>query len=244
MSNTGWFAVKHGITGHPLFRRRPERLAIWIWLVDNAAWKETEHDVNGVMLTVPRGAVSASLRRIADDTGTSLQVVRGFLRRLQECKMINTAVTHGRTIITLCNYDKYQDVKEVSNTAPNTAATQQQHIKEQINNSSTKGAEKSAPNSGDENSNVTAALWSIGKQYLSGHGVKNPANVIGKWLKQAGSAATVLGAIEAAQKAGTQDPVSYIFKIIGNGQTKTWAQKQDEFAALSPNAQVKRMLGM
>jgi len=30
----------------------------------------------------------------------------------------------------------------------------------------------------------------------------------------------------------------------GNVQTKTWAQKQDEFAALSPNAQVKRMLGM
>jgi hypothetical protein len=41
--------------------------------------------------------------------------------------MINTDPTQGKNVISICNYDKYQDPKNTANTAPNTRLTQQQH---------------------------------------------------------------------------------------------------------------------
>jgi hypothetical protein len=123
----GWFAVARGITAHHLFRGNPERLAVWLWLLDNAAWKDTTHDVSGRTIQVPRGSVCASTRHIAEAVGVGHQVVRTALKRFQTEHMINTAATHGKTLITLRNYCKYQDHGSGTNTAPNTALTQQQH---------------------------------------------------------------------------------------------------------------------
>ena len=69
----GWFAVKHGITSHPIFRGQLARLAIWIWLLDNACWEDTPHDINGKTVVIPRGAVCASERRIAQEVGVGYQ---------------------------------------------------------------------------------------------------------------------------------------------------------------------------
>lgn len=129
--DNGWFSVKHGITGHPLFKHHPERLAIWIWLLDNAAWTDTEHDIGGKIVTVSRGSVSVSERRIATEVGVGYQVVRTALERFRTEQMVNAAVTHGRNMITLCNYGKYQTPENTPNALPNASLTQRQRIKEQ-----------------------------------------------------------------------------------------------------------------
>ncbi len=126
----GWFSVKRGITSHPLFVGHPERLAIWIWLLDNVVWQDTRHDINGVMVVIPRGSVAASERRIAEDVGVGRQVVRTFLARLQDERMINPDLTHGRRIISLCNWEKYQSAQNTPNPPPNPALTHDQPIKE------------------------------------------------------------------------------------------------------------------
>ena len=125
---SGWFAVKRGITSHPLFNGKPERLAVWMWLLDNAVWKETTHDVKGHTVDVPRGSVCASSRYIADQVGVGHQVARTALKRFQTAQMVNTTPTHGKNVITLCNYEKYQDPKVAANTTPNTSLTQRQHV--------------------------------------------------------------------------------------------------------------------
>lgn len=96
-------------------------------MLDNAAWKDTTHDVQGRTISVQRGSVCASTRHIAKEVGVGHQIVRTALDRFQLEHMINTASTHGKNVVTLCNYEKYQDPKTGGNTAPNTAATQQQH---------------------------------------------------------------------------------------------------------------------
>jgi hypothetical protein len=150
----GWFAVARGITAHHLFRGNPERLAVWLWLLDNAAWKDTTHDVSGRTIQVPRGSVCASTRHIAEAVGVGHQVVRTALKRFQTEHMINTAATHGKTLITLRNYCKYQDHGSGTNTAPNTALTQQQHSantqKEQGNKGTSKEEAKASLSSGDD----------------------------------------------------------------------------------------------
>ncbi len=123
----GFFLMTRGISKHALFKRKPDRLAVWVWLLDNAAFKDTTQDAKGKIVPVPRGSVCASLRHIADETGVGHQVVRTALKRFETERMVNTKVTHGKTVISLCNYEKHQRSGEGGNTAPNTSLTQDQH---------------------------------------------------------------------------------------------------------------------
>lgn len=145
---SGWFAVKRGITAHPIFKSQPERLAIWLWLLDNAAWRDTPHDINGKTVTIKRGQVCASERRIATEVGVGRQVVRTFLDRLKAEHMINPDPTHGRTIITLCNYEKYQAFQPKDNPAPNPAVTHDQPTKGQGNKVKKVGSDEPTSRSG------------------------------------------------------------------------------------------------
>lgn len=119
----GWFSVKRGITQHHLFKGDAERLMVWLWLLDNAAWKDTRHDVQGATVTVLRGSVCVSLRHISSETGVGLQRVRTAIKRFADENMIDTQLTHGKSMITLCNFEKYQSPNNLANTVP----TQDQH---------------------------------------------------------------------------------------------------------------------
>lgn len=98
-----------------------------MWILDNVAWRDTSHDVKGKTIEVPRGSVCASLRAIATDCGVGVQVVRTATDRFTTENMINTQATHGKTIISVCNYEKHQFPEKTDNTTPNTRLTQEQH---------------------------------------------------------------------------------------------------------------------
>jgi DNA-binding transcriptional regulator YhcF (GntR family) len=91
--------------------------------MDNVAFKATTQDAKGKTIDVPRGSVCASYRHIADETGVGLQVVRTAIKRFETEHMVNTKVTHGKTVVSLCNYEKHQR----SENEPNTTLTQDQH---------------------------------------------------------------------------------------------------------------------
>lgn len=120
---SGFFLITRGMSKHHLFKRKPDRLAVWVWLLDNVAFKDTTQDAKGNTIHVPRGSVCASLRHIADETGVGHQVVRTALKRFESEQMVDTKVTHGKTVITLCNYEKHQR----SENETNTSLTQDQH---------------------------------------------------------------------------------------------------------------------
>jgi hypothetical protein len=97
-----------------------------MWLMDNAAWKDTTHDVKGHTVAVPRGSVCVSERHIADKCGVGYQVVRTAIKRFASEQMINATPTHGKSLITLCNYSKYQDIGGAGNAEGNATPTQPQ----------------------------------------------------------------------------------------------------------------------
>ena len=109
---SGWFAVKHGITEHHVFRDHPARLAAWIWMLDNAAWADTKQDVGGQIIVVKRGQLCASQAMMERGTGMPRKQLRNFLNLLIAEGTIRThPATKGaksRTIVTFCNFDKYQ----------------------------------------------------------------------------------------------------------------------------------------
>lgn len=123
---SGFFLVTRGITSHPLFRGNPDRLAVWMWLLDNVAYKDTTQDVKGKTVHVPRGAVCASERHIAKECGVGYQVVRTAMKRFKSEHMVNAQVTQGKNIISLCNYEKHQRSESEANAPPNATLTQPQ----------------------------------------------------------------------------------------------------------------------
>jgi hypothetical protein len=219
---SGWFSVKRGITLHPIFKGHADRLAIWIWLIDNAAWRDTPHDVNGKTITVPRGCVSASERRIAKEVGVGYQVVRTFLARLRDEHMINATVTQGRSLIRLCNYDKYQTPPDTANAAPNAAVTQDQRTKEQVNNSVSKDTADFLDPAKVAFDSGIAMLTAAGKTEAAAR------KIVGKWKSDFGAEAVIV-AIGKAKREDAADPVAFITGCLRHVSRTKGAE--DEFGA-------------
>jgi hypothetical protein len=76
------------------------------------------------VLELKRGQVAASLRFMADKWQWREPRVRRFLKRLKTDAMIDAATDAGITVITICNYDKYQKVSLPRDAQIDAAATQ------------------------------------------------------------------------------------------------------------------------
>ena len=85
-----------------------------------------EVSIRGVK--VIRGQYQRSYRKLATDTGLSLQQVRTAITKLSKTGEISTHTsTQGMMVITIHNYDYYQTPENYTNTESNKRATQHQH---------------------------------------------------------------------------------------------------------------------
>jgi hypothetical protein len=109
---SGFAAISRGMLDHPLFDGDSARAGAWLWIVLRACWKPTPFDIGGKMVTLQRGQLCASRSQMAKAWGWSDSAVERFLARLKTEQMIERETGQGKTIITVCNYAKYQDVSE------------------------------------------------------------------------------------------------------------------------------------
>jgi hypothetical protein len=97
----------------------------WVWLVEEAAWKDRPWRLGVVILPLKRGQLCHSLRYLGQKWRWSKDKVQRFLRVLENRDMIETAsATGGATaerIITICNYSLYQDDRDSDETESETA---------------------------------------------------------------------------------------------------------------------------
>lgn len=243
----GWICSYRAIWDHPFFKGNGMRVAIWHWLLHNAAWQQTEHRVGGAKtgakIRIERGEVCFSQQQIQDDTGASRKQVRdviqwliegGKARKIGANDRANGGANvraNAKTLLAIDKYDEYQSKKlEGANEGANGRATLGP-TKEQVNNITLTSSKESDDSEPISVSVVTTALWSAGKQYLASHGVKNAGSLIGRWLKKSGPT-EILNAIEAAQKSGTQDPIPYITEALKNDGKPTSGNKGNELRGI------------
>lgn len=123
----------------------------WVWLIENAAWRETKARIKGSGVFLERGQMSFAQRFMAEKWGWSKSRVDRFLKRLCAEGMISICSKNGATagqgsgqgqsVITICNYAQYQDIvqAERGNTETQNGATAgQQRGKEEQRNNKTK----------------------------------------------------------------------------------------------------------
>lgn len=109
----GLFLIGREMFDHPIVGlHKPKWFAAWVWMLGEARWKPHKIMVSGKTVILERGQLSCSLRFMAKRLDMSVKGIRTFLDRLESDTMIDTEKGTGQTIITICNYDIYQDFEE------------------------------------------------------------------------------------------------------------------------------------
>lgn len=99
------------------FRDEPltEREA-WVWLVMEASWKDRTVRSGDYITDTKRGQLAASVRFMAKAWSWTPAKVQRYIKRIEKLKMIRTETDTGVTLVTVCNYDKYQSGSQASDT--------------------------------------------------------------------------------------------------------------------------------
>lgn len=108
----GWIKISRNIQSHWLWSDA-ERLKWWLDLLFMAAWEEKKvlHDTH--LITLQRGQMVASVSFLCRRWKRSNKAVIAYLLMLKSEGMIVRNVMHRQTsIITICNYEKYQVLEE------------------------------------------------------------------------------------------------------------------------------------
>ena len=107
MTNEGFICISRGIVSHwiwgnPVFFQR------WVWMILTANYDNREISFSCHKLMLQRGQLAVNLSYLSKTWNVSTQAVRKFLVKLEVSGMVNRTVHDKVTVITICNYDRYQ----------------------------------------------------------------------------------------------------------------------------------------
>lgn len=104
-----YYFLERGWMEHDLFKGEPfSRRDAWVWMIGEAAWKDTRTRIGNHMIEIKRGQFTHSVRFLAEKWKWPQTNVHRFLDILKNENMIETKKEHNQTVITICNYSKYQ----------------------------------------------------------------------------------------------------------------------------------------
>jgi len=119
--------------------RKFSRFEAWLDIIQSARFEDTKQLIGNRLIDVRRGQMLVSLRFLANRWQWSTKKVNAFLDLLIHDKMIikETPKETGQTVITICNYDKYNSIQSNEETQKkqegNTKETPRKHQGNKIN---------------------------------------------------------------------------------------------------------------
>lgn len=120
--------------GHPTFRNDAEAMA-FAWLVLRASWKPCAVRYKERQISLLRGQLALSIRDFAKAMDRDKGWAERLLKRLATRDMAKTDGKTGVLVITICNYERYQAIKDTgktpSETKPKTGARQGQDTEQE-----------------------------------------------------------------------------------------------------------------
>lgn len=117
----GWIRLHRQIADNRLWQERPfSRGQAWVDLILLANHRPGYIRVRGIRVDVDRGQLAYAERTLAERWGWSRGKVVRFLNELKTDEMCYLKRDHKITIITICNYEKYQTEDETDRTTNGT----------------------------------------------------------------------------------------------------------------------------
>lgn len=125
----GYIKLHRQILDSPSFKNVHEQMA-FAWLLLRAQWQDADVRYKGIRLSLKRGQLALSYRDFAKEWGWSEAKCRRYIAKLSEVKpksnrqgsdaVLSAASDAGVCIITILNYNKFQDF-EAKSDAPSDA---------------------------------------------------------------------------------------------------------------------------
>ena len=106
--------------------REYSKAEAWLDLIQSARFESSQVILNGRVIEVQMSEVAASRRYLEKRWGWGSTKVNNFLDYLKKNQMITTKQTSGQTIITLCNYERYNGEQTTKQTSDKPATNQRQ----------------------------------------------------------------------------------------------------------------------
>lgn len=219
---TGFAVLYREAVDHPLFAGDSSRLGAWTYLVLKGCWKPTKFNIGGKVVELDRGQLCVSRSQLAEAWGWKPSAVERFLVRLETEQMIERATGQGRTVITICNYAKYQDVEtqagQPTEQAPGQPSDSHRTTKEQGNQETKDIPSAKADGRGASEPmalDFAKTIFRTGVEILKagGHDDRQARSIIGRW-KKSYSEGSVLAVLARCQIAQPEAPVEWITKAL------------------------------
>lgn len=111
MDEQGFIKLSRRFFKHPIWNepRQLSRAEAWLDLIYSARFEASKKILNNRVIEVRRGEIIASRRFLEQRWNWGSSKVTNFLKFLKNEGMINQRQSGGQTILTLCNYDSYND---------------------------------------------------------------------------------------------------------------------------------------
>ncbi|MGI9521252.1 MAG: hypothetical protein ACR2PG_06335 [Hyphomicrobiaceae bacterium] len=129
---SGYIKLHRKIRQTPVLQKNSIARLFFVELLLDAAWADTVQEWRTKSYPVKRGQLIKSLRSMAEDYNLSVQQVRTLLHTLARAEMIkiNTLGKTGPTLLTICNYEKYQGESQEDGIAANTHPPENQNARQ------------------------------------------------------------------------------------------------------------------
>lgn len=130
----GWIKIQRDITRHWLAQDM-ERLGRWLDLLCLANYEDGRVLVGSNIIELKRGQLAVSFSFLAERWKCSKSTAAKFIELLESDKMVERNAERKATILTICNYDSYQQKEDeprtISERLPNDCRTIAERNKEE-----------------------------------------------------------------------------------------------------------------
>lgn len=210
----GWLKLYRSILDSAVFQDA-EVLKVWIWLLCNVAFEQHDTICYGKVIHLKQGQIATGRKKIAQCTDLNETKVYRALTALKSLGNIEIKATNKYSIITVVNWDKYQD--ENGN---RTANEQQTNIKttaeEQQDNSKRTQHKNGKKEKKEKNIYICSFFQSVWDEYPKKLGKNKVTKAAMEQLEEAGEDAVMSAVrryVEKIKRDGTDE------KYIMHGST-------------------------
>lgn len=219
----GWICLHRGWRDCEAFEEPCDPMSdadAWAWLIEHAAWRAIRRTGGqGAPIRLERGQIHVSDRALATAFRWDRKRVRRYLDRLAAHGMVAAERGPSGTVLTLCNYDRYQHPPEAKGPARGQAGAAQEQGKHDSGSD-----EPAVPPAG-----TLKRIFDMGATLLaaSGHEARAARSILGRWRKQHGDAAVLAALIDAEARA-ISNPVEWIARRLNAAASASAAARPDD----------------
>ena len=116
MSDNGYVYSYRRSWSNPIFKNLKEA-AVWNFLYQNAFWEDGERYYNNTKFNLKRGQIVLSISFLCKGFDMTDKEIRLLLDKLKRASMVAIKGANKGTIVTICNYDKYQRLEKTEGQA-------------------------------------------------------------------------------------------------------------------------------